>query len=110
MLLAQSCLSLLRISSLSVKSWAGINGSALPTMAMVLICISLFPSFFSPKDWIRLSFVAGQFGVVPDPGCEQWQLCGTEIFGEFFLEVCGIPAHPSMQNQAVCLLWPFCTF
>jgi len=46
-LLAQSCSSLLRISSPSVKSWAGTNCSVLPTMAMVLVFISLFLSFFS---------------------------------------------------------------
>lgn len=46
-LLAQSCFSLLGISFPSVKSWARINPSALPAMAMVLIFISLFLSFFS---------------------------------------------------------------
>ena len=27
--------------------------------------------------------MAGQSGVVPDLGCEQWQLCGTEILVSF---------------------------
>lgn len=32
---------------------------------------------------MRLSFVAEQSGLVPDPGCEQWHLCGTEILVSF---------------------------
>lgn len=28
--------------------------------------------------------MAGQAGVVLDPGCEQWQLCEAGILGRFF--------------------------
>lgn len=51
-----------------------------------------------------------QAEVVLDPGCEQWHLCETEILGRFSLGNCGIPAHPSVKNEAVCLLRPFCKF
>ncbi|KAM6086512.1 uncharacterized protein LJ206_007824 [Theristicus caerulescens] len=48
-------------------------------------------------DWIRLSFVAGQSGVVPDPGCEQWHLCGTEILSH--LPAAAVSYSPHMQER-----------